>query len=59
MWASAIQTMAKDLASSGPDVTFTWSPDGLDIHIPEDRLTMDMAMKLEQTLKRILGAGES
>ncbi|MFI7467306.1 hypothetical protein [Nonomuraea sp. NPDC049646] len=54
-WGDHMEIAASHLADAAPGATFTWTTEGLDIHIPDSMITMDMATKLEQTLHRVLG----
>lgn len=53
LWADTTETTARQLASAAPAATLTWSPDGLTVFIPEDRITMDAARHLEEVLRQL------
>lgn len=53
-WGDHMELAAKQLAAATPGATFTWTPAGLDIHIPDSQITMDMAADLEDALRRVL-----
>lgn len=54
-WADHIEAAAARITATVPDATFTWTPTGLTIHIPDEHLTMDNVVQFEQALARILG----
>jgi hypothetical protein len=56
-WARLTELQSQRLAAAAPKATFTWTPAGLDIHVPEDLLTMDTAARLEQALRQIFEEG--
>lgn len=49
-WARETEAAARLLAQAHPRITLTWTPAGLDIHIPEDLLTMEQATELERAI---------
>lgn len=55
-WVSDIENIAGQPGEAASEATFTWTSDGLDIHIPNSQITMDLKVELEQTLRQILGA---
>lgn len=55
-WVSDTENIAGQPAEAASEATFAWAPDGLDIHIPDSQITMDLKVELEQTLRQVLGA---
>lgn len=55
-WGYITELVARRLAAAAQGATLAWSPAGLDIHIPEDLITMDAARHLEEVLHRLFPA---
>jgi hypothetical protein len=53
-WAHMTEQAVNLLDRTHQEVTVTWSPDGLDIHVPDELITMDMAAALERAIDDIL-----
>lgn len=56
-WVSDTENIAEQpAAEAASEATFTWSVHGLDIHVPDAQITMDLKVELEQALRQFLGA---
>ncbi|MFI6534147.1 hypothetical protein ACIBHY_16930 [Nonomuraea sp. NPDC050547] len=56
-WARRAEAATQVLAATN-HLTLTWAVDGLNIHIPDDLITMDRALVLERLLKEVFAGAE-
>jgi hypothetical protein len=57
-WGAHTESMTRRVPATISGATLQWTPDGLNIHIPDELITMDMAVGLEDALCRVLDGSE-
>lgn len=53
-WAHETRSVAHLLAQTHPQVSVTWTTAGMEILIPDELITMDMAVELEHAIANII-----